>query len=186
VDRHALLAQVRQNLTLISIRSFNVRDLDNSTQPGRTSRDRSRIDPERQCRAKGPKMRIDYTAPVLAIDDQPIMLDLTRRILSRLGFEVIDYEPDGERGLARLRLRQYQLVVCDMHMSPVNGLQLLRSVRQDQELKDTRFILMTGSVEPSTVMAAKQAGADAYLLKPFTPEQLKGKVDEVFSRHHPT
>jgi two-component system chemotaxis response regulator CheY len=57
-------------------------------------------------------------------------------------------------------------------------------VRQDHDLKSTRFLLMTGSVEPSTVIAAKQAGADAYLLKPFTPEQLKGKVEQIFSRHH--
>jgi len=58
-------------------------------------------------------------------------------------------------------------------------------VRQDKSLEGTRFLLMTGSVEPSTVMAAKQAGADAYLLKPFTPEQLKGKVEEIFSRYRP-
>ncbi len=129
-------------------------------------------------------MRVDHTAPVLVVDDQLIMVDLTKRILSRLGFEQIDHEPDGEKALARLRFRSYQLVICDMHMSPVNGLQLLRSVRQDHDLKSTRFLLMTGSVEPSTVIAAKQAGADAYLLKPFTPEQLKGKVEQIFSRHH--
>jgi two-component system chemotaxis response regulator CheY len=186
VDRHALLAQVRQNLTLISIRSFNIRDLDDSTQPGRT-RDRIRIDPEGSARTeRGLRMRVDHTAPVLVVDDQPIMVDLARRILSRLGFEQIDHEPDGEKALARLRFREYRLVICDMHMKPVTGLQLLRSVRQDPALKGTRFLLMTGSVEPATVIAAKQAGADAYLLKPFTPEQLKGKVDEVFARQNST
>jgi two-component system, chemotaxis family, chemotaxis protein CheY len=127
-------------------------------------------------------MRVDHTAPVLVVDDQPIMVDLTRRILSRLGFEQIDHEPDGEKALVRLRSRAYQLVICDMHMQPINGLQLLRSVRQDKSLSGTRFLLMTGSVEPSTVAAARQAGADAYLLKPFTPEQLKGKVEGIFSR----
>jgi two-component system, chemotaxis family, chemotaxis protein CheY len=130
-------------------------------------------------------MRIDHTAPVLVVDDQTIMLDLVRRILSRLGFEQIDQELDGEKAFAKLQSRPYNLVICDMHMKPVTGLQLLRSVRQDQVLKRTRFLLMTGSVEPWTVIAAKQAGADAYLLKPFTPEQLKAKVDEIFSRHHP-
>ena len=128
-------------------------------------------------------MRVDHTAPVLVVDDQSIMVDLTRRILSRLGFEQIDYESDGNQALARLRSRDYQLVICDMHMQPVTGLQLLRSVRQDKALNGTRFLLMTGSVEPSTVSAARQAGADAYLLKPFTPEQLKGKVVEIFSRY---
>ena len=73
-----------------------------------------------------------------------------------------------------------------MHMAPITGLQLLRSVRQDKSLDGTRFLLMTGSVEPSTVTAARQAGADAYLLKPFTPEQLKGKLERIFSRYHPS
>jgi two-component system, chemotaxis family, chemotaxis protein CheY len=131
-------------------------------------------------------MRVNHTAPVLVVDDQPIMVDLTRRILSRLGFEEIDHEPDGEKALVRLRSREYQLVICDMHMTPITGLQLLRSVRQDKSLDGTRFLLMTGSVEPSTVAAARQAGADAYLLKPFTPEQLKGKLESIFSRYHPS
>ena len=127
-------------------------------------------------------MRIDYTATVLVVDDQLMMVELTRRILSRLGFEQIDHEGDAEKGLAKLRERRHQLVISDMHMQPTTGLQLLRSVRQDYDIKDTRFILMTGSVDPSTVLAAKQAGADAYLLKPFTPDQLKTKLAEIFSR----
>lgn len=131
-------------------------------------------------------MRVNYTAPILVVDDQSIMVDLTRRILSRLGFEEIDHESDGENALVRLRSRQYQLVICDMHMQPITGLQLLRSVRQDVTLRGTRFLLMTGSVEPATVKAARLAGADAYLLKPFTPEQLKGKVEGIFSRYQPS
>jgi CheY-like chemotaxis protein len=131
-------------------------------------------------------MRVDYTAPVLVVDDPTVMVDLTRRVLSRLGFEQIDHEPDGEKALIRLRSREYQLVISDMHMQPVTGLQLLRSVRQDRSLNRIRFLLMTGSVEPWTVMAAKLAGADAYLLKPFTPEQLKGKVKQIFARYRPS
>ncbi len=129
-------------------------------------------------------MAIDYTAPVLVVDDQLMMVELTKRILSRLGFEDIHHEPDGEKALAQLRAKTYQLVICDMHMQPVTGLQLLRSVRHDDRLKKTRFLLMTGSVEPSIVVAAKQAGADAYILKPFTPEQLKEKLAKVFSGDH--
>jgi two-component system chemotaxis response regulator CheY len=131
-------------------------------------------------------VKIDYAAPVLVVDDQLVMVDLTKRILSRLGFERIDHERDGENALARLRADKSQLVICDMHMQPVTGLQLLRSVRQDHDLKNTRFILMTGSDEPATVMQAKLAGADAYLLKPFTPDQLKAKLLEVFSRDRPS
>ncbi len=129
-------------------------------------------------------MAIDYTTPILIVDDQLMMVEVTKRILSRLGFEDIDHEQDGVKGLAQLRAKSYQLVICDMHMQPVTGPQLLRSVRHDDHLKNTRFLLMTGSVEPSIVVAAKQAGADAYLLKPFTPEQLKEKLAKVFSGDH--
>jgi two-component system chemotaxis response regulator CheY len=129
-------------------------------------------------------MAIDYTAPLLVVDDQLMMVELTKRILSRLGFEDIGHELNGEKAVARLRAKRYQLVICDMHMQPVSGLHLLRSVRQDDHLKNTRFLLMTGSVEPSIVVAAKKAGADAYILKPFTPEQLKEKLAKVFSGDH--
>lgn len=127
-------------------------------------------------------MIINYAAPVLVVDDQIRMVDLAKRLLSRLGFEQVHHECDGEKALARLRSLDYQLVLCDMHMQPISGLQFLRSIRQEDALKMTRFILMTGSVEPSAVKAAKLAGADAYILKPFTHHQLQTKVEEVFSR----
>jgi two-component system, chemotaxis family, chemotaxis protein CheY len=76
-------------------------------------------------------MQIDYTAPVLVVDDQLIMVDLTKRILSRLGFEKIDHAPDAAKALAALHAKVYELVICDMHMQPVTGLQLLGTIRQD-------------------------------------------------------
>jgi two-component system, chemotaxis family, chemotaxis protein CheY len=127
-------------------------------------------------------MSIDYTVPILVVDDQALMVDLAIRVLGRLGFTRIDHERNGEKALANLRARPYQLVICDMHMQPLSGLQLLRLIRQDGALKGMRFLLMTGSAEPATVVKAREAGADAYLLKPFTQEQLKAKLGEMFSR----
>ena len=101
-------------------------------------------------------MHKDYTTPILVVDDQLIMVQLRKQILNRLGFEQIDHEPDGEKALARLRAGPYQVVICDIHMRPVNGLELLRSIRQDEALRETRFLLMTGGVEPTTVVQAKQ------------------------------
>ena len=63
----------------------------------------------------------------------------------------------------------------------MGGIQLLKSVRADDQLKNTPFILMTGSRDVPNVLAAKYAGTDAYLLKPFTQEQLKAKLLEVLS-----
>jgi two-component system, chemotaxis family, chemotaxis protein CheY len=122
---------------------------------------------------------LDITLPVLLVDDQQIMVDLTRRILARLGFEHVDHTGDGHQALAMLRQGNYKLVISDLHMEIMGGIQLLRAVRADDQLKTIRFLLMTGSAGVPNVMIAKQAGADAYLLKPFTPEQLRAKLIEI-------
>jgi two-component system, chemotaxis family, chemotaxis protein CheY len=119
--------------------------------------------------------------PVLVVDDQVVMGDLTRRLLARLGFENVEYTTDGHHALALLRDKKHKLVVSDLHMEAMGGIQLLRAVRADDQLKGTPFILMTGSVGISDVFAAKYAGTDAYLLKPFTKDQLRAKIHEALS-----
>jgi two-component system chemotaxis response regulator CheY len=125
-------------------------------------------------------MRVDYSAPILIVDDEQVMVGLTKRVLSKAGFERIDHACDGETALNLLRQQKYALVIADLRMQPISGLQILRTIRQDDELRDIRFVLMTASLEPEPVVAAKYAGADAYLLKPFTPQQLRAKVIEIF------
>ena len=124
---------------------------------------------------------IGQAAPLLVVDDQKMMLELTRRVLSRLGFENIDEASDGYQALTLLREKKHKLVISDLHMAAMGGIQLLKAVRADDELKNTPFILMTGSVGVPNVIVAKYAGIDAYLLKPFTQEQLKAKLLEVLS-----
>ena len=124
---------------------------------------------------------IGQAAPLLVVDDQKMMLELTRRVLSRLGFENIDDASDGYQALTLLREKKHKLVISDLHMAAMGGIQLLKAVRADDELKNTPFILMTGSVGVPNVIVAKYAGIDAYLLKPFTQEQLKAKLLEVLS-----
>lgn len=125
--------------------------------------------------------RIDQAEPLLVVDDQKTMVELTRRVLSRLGFENIDDASDGYQALALLREKKHKLVISDLRMAAMGGIQLLKTVRADDQLKNTPFILMTGSLDVPNVLAAKYAGTDAYLLKPFTQEQLKAKLLEVLS-----
>ena len=124
---------------------------------------------------------IGQAEPLLVVDDQKMMLELTRRVLSRLGFENIDEASDGYQALTLLREKKHKLVISDLHMAAMGGIQLLKAVRADDEIKNTPFILMTGSVGVPNVIVAKYAGIDAYLLKPFTQEQLKAKLLEVLS-----
>jgi two-component system, chemotaxis family, chemotaxis protein CheY len=127
------------------------------------------------------KFSIDRKDPVLVVDDQEIMSNLATRMLTRLGFENVDHSVDGYQALALLRERKHKLVISDLHMEAMGGLQLLKAIRADAHLKNTPFILMTGSVDVPNVVAAKLAGTDAYLLKPFTSDQLKAKLHEVLS-----
>jgi two-component system, chemotaxis family, chemotaxis protein CheY len=122
---------------------------------------------------------IDRKDPVLVVDDQEIMSNLAARMLARLGFENIDHSSDGYQALAMIREKKHKLVISDLHMEAMSGLQLLKAIRADNQLKKIPFILMTGSADVPNVVAAKQAGTDAYLLKPFTPDQLKAKLHEV-------
>ena len=126
-------------------------------------------------------MRVDYSVPVLVIDDEQVMIDLTRRVLGTIGFEQVDHALTGENALDLLRRRKYQLVISDLLMKPISGLQILRTIRQDPDLRNTPFLLMTASLESEAVKAAKLAGADTYLLKPFTPRQLRAKLNEIFA-----
>jgi len=126
-------------------------------------------------------MPIDYSAPILIVDDEAVMVSLVRQIVGKIGFEQIDHAGDGDSALSLLRERKYQLVISDLHMQPMNGLQFLREVRKDENLRSIPFLMMTASSSPRPPLAAKAGGADGYLLKPFTPQQLRAKVNEVLS-----
>jgi two-component system, chemotaxis family, chemotaxis protein CheY len=126
-------------------------------------------------------MPIDYSIPILIVDDEQVMVSLVRRVVSKLGFEQIDHAADGDHAWSMLRERKYQLVISDLNMQPMSGLQLLRTIRKDDTLRSTPFLLMTGSSSPGSPLAAKGGGADAYLLKPFTPQQLRAKLNDIFS-----
>jgi two-component system, chemotaxis family, chemotaxis protein CheY len=127
-------------------------------------------------------MAIDYSLPVLIVDDQQVTLALVKQLVSKIGFEQIDHASDGEQALSMLRSRKYQLVISDLQMQPMNGLQLLHAIRKDDCLKAIPFLMMTvnSTIEPA--LAAKRGGANAYLLKPFTPEQLRAKINDILSK----
>jgi two-component system, chemotaxis family, chemotaxis protein CheY len=74
------------------------------------------------------------------------MVELTRRLLARLGFENVDHTSNGYQALRMLREGKYKVVISDLHMDVMGGIQLLKAIRADDQLKTIRFLLMTGSV----------------------------------------
>jgi two-component system chemotaxis response regulator CheY len=118
--------------------------------------------------------------PVLIADDTELMAELITVMVQRLGFETVDRARDGGTALAMLRGKPYGLVISDLNMKPVSGLQLLRSVRSDPSLRHLPFLMATSSLDTANAAAAKHAGVDTYLIKPFTPDLLRAKIDATY------
>jgi two-component system chemotaxis response regulator CheY len=113
---------------------------------------------------------------VLVVDDQEMMTELITVILHRIGFDAVEQAFDGPTALAMLGQRSFGLVISDLNMEPLSGLQLLEIVRKDEKLRHIPFLMTTASLDTANAAAAKAAGVDTYLLKPFTPDLLRAKV----------
>ena len=81
--------------------------------------------------------------------------------------------------MSHLRAGRFGLVISDWNMEPMTGLQLLQEVRADAKLKSTPFIMVTAESKAENIVAAKQAGVSNYIVKPFSAETLKSKIEKV-------
>ena len=113
---------------------------------------------------------------VLVVDDYCTMRRIIRNQLTQIGYTDIDEAENGEAALAKLREAHYGLVISDWNMEPMTGYDLLRKVRADKSLKDTPFIMITAEAKASHAIAAKEAGVDSYLLKPFNAAVLENRI----------
>ena len=125
-------------------------------------------------------MAVDMTMPVLVVDDYKTMVRIIRNLLKQLGFNDVDEASDGREALAKMRQRRYGLVISDWNMEPMTGYELLRHVRADENLRTTPFIMVTAESKTENVIAAKKAGVNNYIVKPFNAQTLKGKIDAIF------
>jgi two-component system chemotaxis response regulator CheY len=116
--------------------------------------------------------------PVLVVDDSQTTVRVVRSLLARIGFKDIDDAPNGMAALTKMIEKPYGIVIADWNMEPMSGYELLKQVRRDPRLAATRYILMTAELNASHVIAAKKAGASNYILKPFTDEVLRSKIEE--------
>jgi two-component system chemotaxis response regulator CheY len=124
-------------------------------------------------------MAVDKNAPILIVDDYKTMLRIIRNLLQQIGFTEIDEATDGAAALDRIRSRSYQLVLTDWNMQPMTGLELLKKVREQEQTKKLPVILVTAESKAENIVAAKQAGVNNYIIKPFTAEVLKSKLVSV-------
>ncbi|HSP50068.1 MAG TPA: response regulator [Pseudolabrys sp.] len=125
-------------------------------------------------------MAVNTSIPILIVDDYNTMIRIIRNQLRQLGFEQIDEAHDGTSALTKMRTRQYGLVISDWNMEPMTGYDLLQVVRNDPNLAETPFIMVTAESNTDNVIAAKRAGVSNYIVKPFNAQTLKSKIDAVF------
>jgi two-component system, chemotaxis family, chemotaxis protein CheY len=124
-------------------------------------------------------MAVDKRTPILVVDDYKTMVRIVRNLLHQLGFEDVDEANDGASALAKLRARRFGLVISDWAMEPMDGLELLRQVRADPQLRTLPFIMITAENRTERVAKAEQAGANGYIVKPFTAETLSDRITRV-------
>ncbi len=124
-------------------------------------------------------MSVDFKMPILIVDDYKTMLRIIRSLLKQLGFENVDEATDGNEALTKLRGKKYDLVISDWNMEPMTGLQLLKEVRADGRTSAMPFIMVTAESKTENVVAAKEAGVNNYIVKPFNAATLKQKISSV-------
>jgi two-component system chemotaxis response regulator CheY len=124
-------------------------------------------------------MSVDMQMNILIVDDYKTMLRIIRNLLKQLGFNNVDEATDGSMALQKLRDKDYGLVISDWNMEPMTGIQLLREVRADAKLKALPFIMITAESKTENVIAAKEAGVNNYIVKPFNAATLKTKLATV-------
>jgi two-component system, chemotaxis family, chemotaxis protein CheY len=124
-------------------------------------------------------MAVDLKMNVLIVDDYKTMLRIVKNLLNQIGFSNVDEASDGSEALAKVQQKDYGLIISDWNMQPMTGLQLLQAVRGDAKLKHIPFIMVTAESKTENVVAAKQAGVNNYIVKPFNAATLKGKIATV-------
>ncbi|ALL14113.1 response regulator [Caulobacter henricii] len=125
-------------------------------------------------------MAADASMPILVVDDYKTTIRIVHSLLRQLGFDNLDEAASGEEALGKLKRKPYGLVISDWNMEPMTGYDLLKSVRGDAGMSRTPFIMITAESKTENVVAAKQAGANNYIVKPFNAETLKQKMSTIF------
>ncbi|WP_338848648.1 chemotaxis response regulator CheY [Massilia sp. W12] len=123
-----------------------------------------------------PKMRF------LVVDDFSTMRRIVRNLLKELGYSNVDEAEDGVMALAKLRAEPFDFVVSDWNMPNMDGLTMLQNIRADPQLAKIPVLMVTAEAKKENIIAAAQAGANGYVVKPFTAATLDEKLTKIFEK----
>ena len=118
----------------------------------------------------------------LVVDDFSTMRRIVRNLLKELGFANVDEAEDGAVALQKLKSSPFDFVVTDWNMPNMDGLTLLQNIRRTPELKHLPVLMITAEAKKENIIAAAQAGASGYIVKPFTAATLAEKLQKIFDK----
>ncbi len=124
----------------------------------------------------------DPNTKFLVVDDFSTMRRIVRNLLKELGYSNIEEAEDGAMGLAKLKEGSFDFVVSDWNMPNMDGLTMLKHIRADENLKSLPVLMVTAEAKKENIIAAAQAGANGYVVKPFTAATLDEKLAKVFEK----
>ena|SRR6056297_1609433 len=124
---------------------------------------------------------MDFSMKVLVVDDFATMRRIMKNILKQIGFTNILEADDGTTALEELHNNSINLIISDWNMPKMTGLELLKTVRNTEELKDIPFLMVTAEAQKQNVIDAVQAGVSNYVVKPFTAEAISEKLNKIFN-----
>jgi len=125
---------------------------------------------------------MDKQIKILVVDDFATMRKVIRNLLKQVGYENIAEAEDGVTALKALKSQKIDLIISDWNMPNMTGIELLKEVRADEELKPTPFLMVTAEALQDNVIAAVKAGVSNYIVKPFTAEVLNEKIKKILDK----
>ena len=118
---------------------------------------------------------------ILVVDDMATMRRIIKGLLNQLGYKNIEEAEDGKVAFQKLKSQDFDFVITDWNMPNMTGLELVQEIRKDPELKDLPVLMVTAEAKKENVLMAIKAGVNNYIVKPFTAEVLKEKMEKIFS-----
>ena len=119
---------------------------------------------------------------ILIVDDFSTMRRIIKNLLRDLGFNNTQEADDGNTGLPMLQTGNFDFLVTDWNMPGMTGIELLEAVRADPKLQNLPVLMVTAEAKKEQIVMAAQAGVNGYVVKPFTAQTLKEKIDKIFER----
>ena len=125
---------------------------------------------------------MDKGMSILVVDDFPTMRRIVRSLLKELGFTNVEEAEDGQEALGKLKGGSFEFVVSDWNMPNLDGLEMLKQIRADDGMKALPVLMVTAEAKKENIVAAAQAGANGYIVKPFTAATLEEKLNKIFEK----